>query len=408
MNDAIRYALEQSLEGMETLEVLARPDGASDILYLNPAAQRTFRYFAADFRAAFGGLDPTDLPGRPLQAMLPPGSPLQQYLRQPSGVGASVHGRMEIGTFLFSAVISTIRTVEGEPCVLHLSLRNISARREAVELNERLKSTLDMLVKTGAGVAKSMRDVDTAVAEVHDVVVANSQAVTRLKDQIDSIGSLVSSIREIAEQTNLLALNAAIEAARAGELGRSFAVVADEVRNLARHVRAATNDIEQRTEALTENVHDIVGTSAAGQAALDRVTAVSAALKRRVDDMQTQSALKLLESAEGDHRNTVIRLMAAIEVSPPDLALSELQDHHQCSFGRWYESDGQERLAGMPAFAAVAGPHERLHQTARELLEVAAAGNGARRSSLATQLVADEQALLQALRGLNMALAVTR
>ncbi len=223
-----------------------------------------------------------------------------------------------------------------------------------------------------------------------------------------TIADRISIIDDIAYQTNMLALNAAIEAARAGELGRSFAVVADEVRNLARHVRAATNDIEQRTEALTENVHDIVGTSAAGQAALDRVTAVSAALKRRVDDMQTQSALKLLESAEGDHRNTVIRLMAAIEVSPPDLALSELQDHHQCSFGRWYESDGQERLAGMPAFAAVAGPHERLHQTARELLEVAAAGNGARRSSLATQLVADEQALLQALRGLNMALAVTR
>ncbi len=407
MNDAIRYALEQSLDGMETLEVLASPDGASEILYLNPAAQRTFRYFSADFRIAFGGLDPNDLPGRPLRTMLPAGSPLEQWLLQSPRAMEPAHGRMEVGTFLFSAMISTIRTLDGAPCVLHLSLRNISARREAVELNERLKSTLDVLVGTGAGVAKSMRDVDTSVGDVHDVVVANTQAVARLQDQIGSIGKLVSDIQDIAEQTNLLALNAAIEAARAGESGRSFAVVADEVRNLARHVRAATNDIEQHTDALTENVEYIAGTSTAGQAALDRVTAVSAALKRRVEEMQTQSALKLLESAEGDHRNVVIRVMAAIEVSPPDLTPADLQDHHQCSFGRWYDGDGQGRLARMPAFAAIAQPHERLHQTARALLAAAAAGEGARRNELASQLVADEDALLHALRGLHAAVDPT-
>ena len=57
--------------------------------------------------------------------------------------------------------------------------------------------------------------------------------MTRLGQQADSIGHILSVISDIADQTNLLALNAAIEAARAGDAGRGFAVVADEVRKLA-------------------------------------------------------------------------------------------------------------------------------------------------------------------------------
>ena len=62
-----------------------------------------------------------------------------------SGTRDSLRKQVEIGTFLFSIVIAVVRDPQSQVCCLHASLRNISARREAVQLNERLKATLGAL-----------------------------------------------------------------------------------------------------------------------------------------------------------------------------------------------------------------------------------------------------------------------
>lgn len=80
------------------------------------------------------------------------------------------------------------------------------------------------------------------------------ESITRLSEQSQAVGDIVSTVTDLAEQSNLLAVNASIEAAKAGEMGKGFAVVAQEIRNLAeqskestKQVRAILTDVQKAT-----------------------------------------------------------------------------------------------------------------------------------------------------------------
>ncbi|WP_429153970.1 methyl-accepting chemotaxis protein [Aeromonas media] len=96
------------------------------------------------------------------------------------------------------------------------------------------------------------------ISQLADEMVETVQAVSRLEQETQQIGSVLDVIRGVAEQTNLLALNAAIEAARAGEQGRGFAVVADEVRTLATRTHSSTDEIRQMIQRLQEGAGRVV------------------------------------------------------------------------------------------------------------------------------------------------------
>ena len=101
--------------------------------------------------------------------------------------------------------------------------------------------------------AKALRDLAEYQTRRTAQIAEDGERVRVVIDQIKELGELTGIIRKIAAQTNLLAINAAIEAARAGDLGRGFAVVAGEVRKLSQRTEAATQEIDNAINTMTES-----------------------------------------------------------------------------------------------------------------------------------------------------------
>lgn len=90
------------------------------------------------------------------------------------------------------------------------------------------ESVLHLLGETTSGIEQMLGDMDVV-----------SETISRLSEQTQAAGDMVTAVNDIAEQSNLLSVNASIEAAKAGDQGKGFSVVAQEVKSLAEQSKQA-------------------------------------------------------------------------------------------------------------------------------------------------------------------------
>ena len=118
------------------------------------------------------------------------------------------------------------------------------------EITEGLKSTADQTNIACQEAERIAGEAEDSRAQM-DLMV---EAMQRISETSEMIGSVITEIEDIASQTNLLSLNASIEAARAGDAGKGFAVVADQIRTLAEQSAKAAVNTRELIESSIEEI----------------------------------------------------------------------------------------------------------------------------------------------------------
>jgi EAL domain-containing protein (putative c-di-GMP-specific phosphodiesterase class I) len=111
--------------------------------------------------------------------------------------------------------------------------------------------------------------------------------------------------------------------------------------------------------------------------------------------------------AEVEHRNWVAQLVYAINegLPPPQ---RHLADPQHCRFGLWYYGRSRNRHTAQPAYAAIERPHRRVHEVAQRMDELWRDGHVDAARAMIPELLTARDQTLEALRALQLAVAVRR
>lgn len=218
--------------------------------------------------------------------------------------------------------------------VRNLAERTTKATKEIATMIKTVQSETNETSKTAQDVKKQIEDVYGLVQES-----------TRSLNEISTINGQVSkSIVEIAIATEQ-------QSATSLEISR----------NVDRG-RAVSQGIAALAVELTDSVFRLGKADEGIREAVSRVAV-------------PMEALTMIELAKSDHLLFVQKIATCIHGGNKDLFAMKLPDHHNCRFGKWYDSPAGQALSALPSFAAIVPPHEKVHALAIKAQDACRNGN---------------------------------
>jgi methyl-accepting chemotaxis protein len=109
----------------------------------------------------------------------------------------------------------------------------------------------------------------------------------------------------------------------------------------------------------------------------------------------------ILDVAKTDHKLFVGKIASCLK-GDVTLDAAQLPDHHNCRFGKWYDSEGKARCGTLSSFRAVEEPHARIHAAAKNVVSAINSGNRQKAEELFREvdgISAEIGSLLDAIKG---------
>ncbi|HOV04262.1 MAG TPA: methyl-accepting chemotaxis protein, partial [Kaistiaceae bacterium] len=280
------------------------------------------------------------------------------------------------------------------------AIQDISSQTNLLALNATIEAA--RAGEMGKGFA-------VVAAEVKSLASQTSSLTEEIGERIDALRQGISMIGANMEHSQ--------QAVAAGEgavdlAASTISSVSGRVTRVAGNMQEISAILAQQMSASGEIATSISGVTDLAVANAEIVQTISRGIQdtnRRVAEIarrqfEPDSARELCEIAKIDHILFKKRVFDTL-LGGEQAKAADLGDHHGCRLGKWVGTMNDPAITGHPAFAALQGPHARVHAAAKAALTAHAAGRVAAAIEEAETMDAASDEVVRRLTELGDALA---
>jgi methyl-accepting chemotaxis protein len=217
--------------------------------------------------------------------------------------------------------------------------------------------------------------------EVRKLSQSTQEATARIQELIERLQAKALSAVKVMEEGRLR-VNASV--GQAGNAGDSLDKITkavtsihamnDEIANSAKDQLVVAEGINSSIATINQMASE---TSAGVKSTEDAVADLAKLLdqlKTLVGQFRVGTSKLDLSSAKSAHLNWKVRLRAFLD-GKATLTEEEAVSHQQCSFGKWYYSEGIKNFGHIQELRDVEEPHAELHRTIKEIVKAIKSGD---------------------------------
>ncbi|EFL51420.1 methyl-accepting chemotaxis sensory transducer [Solidesulfovibrio fructosivorans JJ]] len=220
-----------------------------------------------------------------------------------------------------------------------------------------------------AAVEDSMRLAEEQIGET-DALMESMMAVSR---EVGGITEIVDALKDMVfASSSAAAQHSQATAAIARNLAATSEKATD-MRDRARSGHIAVQGISESAATVAQSVADMAAGVLQVNSAARELTRLTGHLAREIEGFRLGDAPFDIAAIKTAHLAWRARLEAVL-LGHARLEASEVADHHQCQFGRWYDDEGQSKFGDAATFQEIGQHHERVHALAKTIAGLAGQG----------------------------------
>ncbi|URA10643.1 methyl-accepting chemotaxis protein [Thermospira aquatica] len=212
---------------------------------------------------------------------------------------------------------------------------------------EEVRNLAEKTLKATTEITEEIQSIQKEIRQTVSSMGKTSQEVTKVSDYIEKVTgvlhAITNAVQEVKNQVTDITAAVEEQATASHEVARNVEKVSMESKNI---------------ETMAHDVMHEVNT----------LIMVTEQLRSATFEFRTEESEKMIfDIAKTDHRLYVGKIAASL-IGDVVLDPSNLPDHRQCRFGKWYVSEGVQRFGNLQVFKAIDEPHVRLHALAKEVV----------------------------------------